>query len=92
MAIDSSKEIKKRRERPLLLPRDMDFSGEKSWLVEMHGHRLVVHGLGQEVAALLASLSGLKDRVPDAVCTGGICYQANSRRRVVDAYQKPKGL
>jgi hypothetical protein len=36
-------------------PRVMDFSGEKSWLVKMHGRRLVVHGREQVEVVLLAS-------------------------------------
>jgi hypothetical protein len=81
--------LQKRRERPLLLSRDMDFSGEKSWLVEMHGHRLVVHGLGQEVAALLVLLLDPKDRVPGAACTADICDQASKRMQAVSALQMP---
>jgi hypothetical protein len=52
--------------------RVMDFSGEKSWSVKMHGRRLAVRGLEQAAAALLVLLLVPKVRVPDAGCTAVI--------------------
>jgi hypothetical protein len=46
--------LKKTARATVLRARDMDFSGEKSWLVEMHGRRLVVHGREQAEVVLLA--------------------------------------
>jgi hypothetical protein len=71
--------------------RDMDFSGEKTWLVEMHGHRLAAREREQMAVAWLASLLGHKARVLAAGCTAGICYQANKHLKVGNVFQMPCG-